>query len=89
VSDTKVWELPEWAPKDAGSILIRDGDWILIKDYKVHDHSPMATAVHLCDGGPWIPFQSPPGPIDGKCSACQDTPPAAFLGFWQLARWDR
>jgi hypothetical protein len=81
------WELPDWAPDDTGSILIQDGDWILIKDYLVSTREPFATAVHLCEGIPWKLQHSPPTLMYGRCSECRATPPEAFEGFCQMVAW--
>jgi hypothetical protein len=83
------YELPDWAPDDTGSILIQDGDWLLIKDYLFDSREPMATVVHLCDGMPWKLTRSPPTLMMGRCDKCRAKPPETFEGFCQLVAWKR
>jgi hypothetical protein len=83
------FELPDWAPDDTGSILIQDGDWILIKDYLVDTREPMATVVHLCNGVPWKMGKHPPTLMYGQCDQCKAKPPETFAGFCQLVAWKR
>lgn len=75
------WKLPDWAPEDTGTVLIQDGDWALIKDYRHSDREPMPTAVHLCNGEPWVAHQAPATLMNGECSECQARPPRGFLGI--------
>jgi hypothetical protein len=84
-----VWSLPDWAPKDAGDILYRDGNWIFVKDYKTETREPMASAIHLCNGEEWVPHYGPSTLIDGECNRCHAKPPEAFEGFFSLLRWKR
>jgi hypothetical protein len=89
VSVADFLKLPDWAPLDAGSILFRDGNWIIVKDYLFDDHSPVSTPVHLCGGRPWQPHQNPPTLYEGKCTQCEEKPPEAFLGFAAMVVWDK
>ncbi len=82
--------LPDWAPKDSGSILVQDGDWVLVKDYYVKTRKPMTTAIHLCDGRPWEMRHLPACLTnEDECSECKAKPPAAFLGFCRMVEWKR
>ena len=83
------WKPPDWAPNDAGAVLIQDGDWVLIKDYEMETRKPTTVALHLCDGEKWIPHHNPPRLLEGQCDKCEAKPPEAFLGFSLLSAWDR
>ena len=83
------WEAPDWAPKDAGAELFRDGNWVTVRDYLIDTHEATTALLHMCHGGEWKLRKNPPQLVNGCCNICGVRPPDRVIGFNAMIKWDR